>query len=81
MHERASTHPVFAMEDEEEEETEEEKKKKKNGEMVVRHADKINKLVYKSYTETNNPKVSTKFPSYFSVRNARSAFAGTNDGC
>jgi hypothetical protein len=64
MHERASTRPVFAMEEEEEEE---EQKKKKDGEMVARHADKINKLVYKSYMETNNLNVSAKFPSYFSV--------------
>jgi len=50
--------------------------------MVARHADKIiNKLVYKPYMETNSLDVSAKFPSYFSVRNTRSALAGTNDGC
>lgn len=78
MHERASTHPVLAKEKEEEEE----EKKKKDDQMVARHADKIiNKLVYKPYMETNSLDVSAKFPSYFSVRNTRSALAGTNDGC
>jgi hypothetical protein len=78
MHERASTYPVFAKE----KEGEEEEKKTKDEEMVARHADKsINKLVYKPYTERNSLDVSVKFPSYFSVRNTRSALAGTNDGC